>query len=161
MREPQNVEPAGWWESVTVLPRAPTTSRSAERDQTTLHRVHRETKAPEAFRQHIPHPVGVRFLLKDNDQSSRPGESHPQALTEPDMNVSAHPALTVQPLLDATSASGQRAPGRRPRWPQQTLTDRRVLGGAFPQAQRVFAACLIDAQGDDDAVPADLDPVDQ
>ena len=49
--------------------------------------------------------------------SSRPGESHPQALTEPDMNVSAHPALTVQPLLDATSASGQRAPGRRPRWP--------------------------------------------
>ncbi len=57
VREPQNVEPAGWWESVTVLPRAPTTSRSAERDQTTLHRVHRETKAPEAFRQHIPHPV--------------------------------------------------------------------------------------------------------
>ena len=50
-------------------------------------------------------------------ESSRPGESHPQALTEPDMNVSAHPALTVQPLLDATSASGQRAPGRRPRWP--------------------------------------------
>ena len=44
---------------------------------------------------------------------------------------------------------------------QQALTDRRVLGGAFPQAQRVFAACLIDAQGDDDAVPADLDPVDQ
>ena len=40
VREPQNVERAGWWESVTVLPRAPTTSRSAERDQTTLHRVH-------------------------------------------------------------------------------------------------------------------------
>ena len=71
VREPQNVEPAGWWESVTVLPRAPTTSRSAERDQTTLHRVHRETKAPEAFRQHIPHPVGVRFLLEDNDHVVR------------------------------------------------------------------------------------------
>ena len=76
MREPQNVEPAGWWESVTVLPRAPTTSRSAERDQTTLHRVHRETKAPEAFRQHIPHPVGVRFLLEDNDHVVRMALSH-------------------------------------------------------------------------------------
>ena len=58
----------------------------------------------------------VLSLVKEIE-SSRPGESHPQALTEPDMNVSAHPALTVQPLLDATSASGQRAPGRRPRWP--------------------------------------------
>ena len=56
VREPQNVERAGWWESVTVLPRAPTTARSAERDQTTLHRVPREAKAPEAFRQHVPHP---------------------------------------------------------------------------------------------------------
>ena len=27
VREPQNVERAGWWESVTVLPRAPTTKR--------------------------------------------------------------------------------------------------------------------------------------
>jgi len=30
-------------------------------------------------------------------QSSSPGESHPQALTEPDGNLSAHPALIVQP----------------------------------------------------------------
>ena len=59
VREPQNVERAGWWESVTVLPRAPTEARSAERDQTTLRRVHREAKAREAFRQHGPHPVGV------------------------------------------------------------------------------------------------------
>ena len=33
-----------------------------------------------------------------NKQSSRPGESHPQALTEPDVNVSAHPAPIVQPF---------------------------------------------------------------
>ena len=31
-------------------------------------------------------------------ESSRPGESHPQALTEPDVSVAAHPALIVQPL---------------------------------------------------------------
>ena len=30
-------------------------------------------------------------------ESSSPGEFHPQALTEPDVNVSAHPALIVQP----------------------------------------------------------------
>jgi hypothetical protein len=43
-------------------------------------------------------------------QSSRPGESHPQALTEPDVNVSAHPALTVQPPPSAAIASEQIAP---------------------------------------------------
>ncbi len=32
-----------------------------------------------------------------NHESSSPGESHPQALTEPDVNVSVHPALIVQP----------------------------------------------------------------
>ena len=117
VREPQEVERAGSGNPAAVLRRAPPTARSAEPNQTALLRMHREPEPPEAFREHVKHPVGVRFPLHDDDQSSRPGESHPQALTEPDMNVSAHPALTVQPLLDATSASGQRAPGRRPRWP--------------------------------------------
>jgi len=31
-------------------------------------------------------------------ESSSPGEFHPQALTDPDVNVSAHPALII-PLL--------------------------------------------------------------
>ena len=46
------------------------------------------------------------FAAAVNDWSSRPGESHPQALTDPDMNVSAHPALIVQPSHDATGANG-------------------------------------------------------
>ena len=29
---------------------------------------------------------------------SSPGESHPQALPEPDVNLSAHPAPIVQPM---------------------------------------------------------------
>jgi hypothetical protein len=37
--------------------------------------------------------------------SSRPGEFHPQGLTDPDMNVSAHPALTV-PVV-ARCSNGQ------------------------------------------------------
>jgi len=45
------------------------------------------------------------LVLESQDESSRPGESHPQALTDPDMNVSAHPALTV-PVVTRCS-SGQ------------------------------------------------------
>jgi len=36
------------------------------------------------------------FLLVGK-QSSSPGESHPQALTDPDMSLSTHPAPIVQP----------------------------------------------------------------
>jgi hypothetical protein len=46
-----------------------------------------------------------------DDESSSPGESHPQALTDPDLNVSAHPALIVQSPHDATSANEQTTVG--------------------------------------------------
>jgi len=35
-------------------------------------------------------------------KSSSPGEFHPQALTDPDVNVSAHPALIIQSLFLTT-----------------------------------------------------------
>jgi len=35
------------------------------------------------------------ILGKRNEESSSPGEFHPQALTDPDVNVSAHPALII------------------------------------------------------------------
>ena len=38
-------------------------------------------------------------------QSSSPRESHPQALTEPDLNVSAHPALIAQSQEGALSVA--------------------------------------------------------
>src|SRR5215472_12901583 len=50
-------------------------------------------------------------LAANENRSSRPGESHPQALTDPDMNVSAHPALIVQSAHDATMANEQTAVG--------------------------------------------------
>src|SRR5208283_3993564 len=37
-------------------------------------------------------------------ESSGPGEFHPQALTDPDVSVSAHPAPTVRPLPDTAIA---------------------------------------------------------
>ena len=44
---------------------------------------------------------------------------------------------------------------------QQPLTDRCILGGAFPESERVFGARFIDAQRDHDTVPSDLHPIDQ
>ena len=39
-----------------------------------------------------------RLIVKFGESSS-PGEFHPQALTDPDVNVSAHPALIIQQSL--------------------------------------------------------------
>ena len=39
------------------------------------------------------------------DLSSRPGESHPEALTKPDMRLSPHPASTFQPLVEFRHAT--------------------------------------------------------
>ena len=39
----------------------------------------------------------LSFCPAKHDESSSPGESHPQALSEPDVNLSIHPAPIVQP----------------------------------------------------------------
>src|SRR5512132_3876429 len=41
------------------------------------------------------------------DESSSPGESHPRALTEPDMKLSPHPAPTIQPRAARRVATGR------------------------------------------------------
>ena len=43
---------------------------------------------------------GFFCCAAEYDESSSPGESHPQALTEPDVNLSAHPALIVQSQVE-------------------------------------------------------------
>ena len=42
----------------------------------------------------------IRFVgsVTEDHESSSPGESHPQALTEPNGHLSAHSARTIQPL---------------------------------------------------------------
>jgi hypothetical protein len=63
------------------------------------------------------------FLAATMDyESSSPGESHPQALTEPDVNLSTHPALIVQSRGEFRFAiarissvlGGQRCPANEP-----------------------------------------------
>ena len=62
---------------------------------------------------HDPQGFLGRASTADN-KSSSPGESHPQALTEPDVNLSAHPALIVQSQVESQSATSRTgwAPGR-------------------------------------------------
>ena len=43
-------------------------------------------------------PNSMKSLALGPDESSSPGESHPQALTEPYVKLSPHTALPTQPL---------------------------------------------------------------
>ena len=54
--------------------------------------------APTTLHSNIP--------LEDKESSSA-GEFHPHALPEPDVNLSIHPALIVQPLAASPFANGQ------------------------------------------------------
>ena len=69
---------------------------AAKLDQPRLVRVQSEAELLHAFRQVLAEPFGIVPVLEAHDESSSPGESHPQALTEPDVSLSAHPALIVQ-----------------------------------------------------------------
>jgi hypothetical protein len=48
------------------------------------------------------------FSPKRDHQSSGPGGFHPEALTDPDVSVSTHPAPTIQPLPDIAMANVQK-----------------------------------------------------
>ena len=59
----------------------------------------------------VDRPPQIYPATADRDiQSSGPGEFHPQALTDPDVSVSTHPAPTVQPVPDAAIANAQITP---------------------------------------------------
>ena len=60
------------------------------------------------------------------NKSSSPGESHPQALTEPDVNLSIHPALIIQTviqtvLLDSSAPPTFTVDQRFQAWTMQPL----------------------------------------
>ena len=58
---------------------------------------------------HVPHGVHrlVGGAAAADHESSSLGESHPQALTEPDVNRSAHPAPIVQSQVESRSATSR------------------------------------------------------
>ncbi len=57
-------------------------------------------KSSESFLKYHGCPVDIlsQILYYKTQESSSPGESHPQALTDPDVSLSAHPAPIVQPF---------------------------------------------------------------
>ena len=83
--------------------------KASELDETGLPRVELQPEALQAFLEGIMEAFGVLLMLEADYESSSPGESHPQALTEPDVNLSAHPALIVQPRGEFHEPIAQKA----------------------------------------------------
>ena len=78
-----------------------------------------------------PEPFGPR---DGHRLSSRPEEFHLWPLTEPDVNLSIHPALIVQPLqAEGPSASGQIARG---------LFLRFLPANIRPSADGILTSCI-------------------
>ncbi len=55
----------------------------------------------------LKEPLPPPEAIYQDHQVSSPGESHPQALSEPDMNLSAHPAPIIQPTAKSPPANAR------------------------------------------------------
>ena len=71
---------------------------AAKLDQPGLLRVEFQMEDRESLAQFIQTSPRFDFLLESDHESSSPGDSHPQALTEPDLSLSIHTAPMIQPL---------------------------------------------------------------
>ena len=102
-------------------------------DETGLLVVHLQTKLGKPVPQLLQEKLRFIPVLEPHDPVSSPGESHPQALSEPDVNLSAHPAPIIQPQAKSPSASGQRAGGRVSRFSPASIR---------PYADGDLASCI-------------------
>src|SRR5262249_25950732 len=98
--------------------------RRAERHEPRLGRVDAQTVLAEALRQDLQDALGIALVAKPDHESSGPGELHPQALAEPDVELAPHPALMIQSPVVSPSATERTAadrgappdPACGPRW---------------------------------------------
>ena len=68
--------------------------------ETKPNKPHHENGKKESFNPAKIAPTNAQsHTVVRGDESSSPGESHPQALPEPDVNLSIHPALIAQPSV--------------------------------------------------------------
>ncbi len=79
------------------LPALVTSRRTPKLDQAGLVRVQPQFVSRHPFLQGHLRPLRILVVLKADDEVSRPGEFHPQALAEPCVNLSAHTAPIIQP----------------------------------------------------------------
>jgi len=68
-----------------------------------------QTKAFQPVLQAALKILCIALVLKTGQKVSSPGESHPQALSEPGVNLSAHRAPIIQPTAKSPFASGRKA----------------------------------------------------
>ncbi len=68
--------------------------RATEIDEPSLVRVQVQSEPLQALGQHVEDSSRVVLELEHDHESSSPGESHPQALTEPDVKLSLHRPIT-------------------------------------------------------------------
>jgi hypothetical protein len=73
---------------------------ATEFDHASLLVMELQAKFGKAFPKSLQARLGLVLLLEANDESSSPGEFQPQALTVPDVNLSAHPAPTQPDIVD-------------------------------------------------------------
>src|ERR1035438_8792234 len=97
VREPQQVKSA-WWSFAAPGVFGRRLRWPLERHQSGLLRMESQAEPAETLGQNLQDPPCVFFTGKAHDESSSPGEFHPQALTEPDGKLSLHPALLAQSL---------------------------------------------------------------
>jgi hypothetical protein len=109
MREAQKVKCLRF----ALSPFKPTLGRKTTKfNESGFLRMQLQTEPHQALAQFIEKPLGFRSIPESDDEVSSPGESHPQALSEPDVNLSAHPAPIIQPSAQSPSASGRKAEAR-------------------------------------------------
>src|SRR4051794_20681688 len=99
-RSPAYVGEAQEVEGLRLAEPAPGTVRrreAAELDQAGLVRMQRQRKLLQPCAHRVPETSGIDLALEADHESSSGGESHPSALSEPDVRLSPHPAPTPQP----------------------------------------------------------------
>src|SRR5512135_2930806 len=64
----------------------------------------RQSVLREPLGENRQHAAGVFFAGEAHDESSSPGEFHPQALSDPDGRLSPHPALMIPSPVESRSA---------------------------------------------------------
>src|ERR1035437_5303235 len=77
-----------------------------------------QSKLPQPFQEILQETVGFRLRLETEDRVSSAGESHPDALSEPYLNVSAHTAPAREPrrtpICQCANSLGSRREMRAP-----------------------------------------------
>ena len=110
MREPEEVE--GLRSTFPTRP-AVRHHEPAELDEACLVGVQLKRELAQPLPEVVEKLLRIRLALATNDEVSRPGESHPRALAELYVNVSAHTAPIIQPPVSPPADANGRTAGAR------------------------------------------------